>query len=304
MQYATDEAIAWHRRERAAATLDRNLAAFLDLADALGGSWRILWCAGAGVVATAPELLEQESATFGTFLDGATRLLERRPALASRGTIFVASSAGGVYAASPSRPPFRESSPVGAMSAYGEHKLTQEEAAVAMARATGVSLLIGRIANLYGPGQDLSKPQGLLGHVGKSALLRRPVAIYVPLDTIRDYLFAGDAGRMIVDACARIESCSLAGTTPRTVVKIFASEVDTSVAAVLSSWRRSLHRPLGVVIGGQPVGRLQPRTLSFRSEVWADLRGTPKPLLEGIGVLLADQLGQLRAGTLSGAPEP
>jgi UDP-glucose 4-epimerase len=298
--YVTDEPIAWHRPERATSTLDRNVAAFLDLADGIGRPWRILWCAGAGVVATAPELLERESVTFAAFLDRASRLLDRRPGLAARGTLFLASSAGGVYAASPSRPPFRESSPVAAMSAYGEEKLAQEHAATAMAGAAGVSLLIGRISNLYGPGQDLGKPQGLLGHVGKCALLRRPVGIYVPLDTIRDYLYAADAGRMVIDACDRIAEPEQSPTR-RSVVKIFASEVDTSVAAVLSSWRRSLHRPLGVVIGSQPTGRLQPRTLSFRSEVWPDLRGTPKPLLEGIGVLLADQLGQLRAGTLAGA---
>ena len=124
----------------------------------------------------------------------------------------------------------------------------------------------------------------------------------MPLDTIRDYLFAADAGGMIVAACDRLAREDEGRGARRVVVKIFASEVDSTVAAVLASWRRSLHRPLGVVIGGQPAGRLQPRTLSFRSEVWPELRGTPKPLLEGIGVLLADQLRQLRAGTLAGAP--
>ncbi len=302
--YLADAAIDWTSADRAAQTLDRNVAALLDLADGIGAPWRIMWCAGAGVVATAPELLRQESTVVTTFLRDLTRVLERRPNLARRGLVFLASSAGGVYASSPSGPPFSESSPVAAMSAYGEEKLEQEAAARTMAEATGTSLLIGRISNLYGPGQDLAKSQGLVAHIGKCALLRRPVGIYVPLDTIRDYLYAEDAGAMIVAACDRLARDGVDGATPVVVTKIFASEVDSTVAAVLSSWRRSLHRPLGVVIGGQPAGRLQPRTLSFRSEIWPDLRGTPKPLLEGIGVLLADQLRQLRAGTLSGAPPP
>ena len=125
------------------------------------------------------------------------------PALARRGTLFFASSAGGVYAASQAAPPFDETSPVGALAPYGGEKLAQEALVRELAEAAGVDMLIGRLSNLYGPGQKLSKPQGLIAHVGRAALRREPVSIYVPLDTIRDYLFAADAGRMVIDAVAR-----------------------------------------------------------------------------------------------------
>ena len=61
----------------------------------------------------------------------------------------------------------------------------------------------------------------------------------------------------------------------RVVTKIFASEVETTVASVLGAWRQSLRRPLRVALASDPVGRLQPRILSFRSRVWPEVRGRP-----------------------------
>ena len=63
---------------------------------------------------------------------------------------------------------------------------------------------MGRIANLYGPGQGLEKPQGLISQIIRSHLIRTPISIYVPLDTMRDYLFAPDCGELVVDALRRL----------------------------------------------------------------------------------------------------
>ena len=148
----------------------------------------------------------------------------------------------------------------------GHENSAQEQLLKQLADRHSVDLLIGRLSNLYGPGQKLSKPQGLIAHVGRAAL-REPVLIYVPLDTIRDYLFAPDAGRMIVEAIQRRELGRRRGVAQESCTKIFASEVETTVALVLAAWRRALRRPLRVALAGSPAGRLQPRVLSFGPSV-------------------------------------
>lgn len=290
--------ITWLDPERAQADLELEASTFLDQAARLGRSWRLLWCAGAGVLATSPGALAQETLLLSRFLAVITDRLSGNPALAGAGTLFYSSSAGGVYAASTDAPPFDERSPVGVLASYGAEKLKQEELFARVATSCGVDLVVGRLSNLYGPGQKLSKPQGLIAHVGHAALRQQPVSIYVPLDTIRDYLFAADAGRMVVEAVELKEKSRRAGGAPEATTKIFASEVETTVASVLRAWRQVLRRPLRVSLAGSPVGRLQPRVLSFRSRVWPELRRQPTLLPLGVEAVRRDQLARLMAGSL------
>ena len=83
------------------------------------------------------------------------------------------------------------------MSAYGESKLEQERIVRAWSAATGVPAAIGRFSNLYGPGQDLTKPQGIISRLVRASLRGEPLLVFVPLDTVRDYLFAADAARRV-----------------------------------------------------------------------------------------------------------
>jgi len=289
--------IGWATGE-AVAVLERESARFLDLAAGSDAPWRLMWCAGAGVVSTSPEELARETQTVRRFVAHLTRRLAGEPALAARGSVFVASSAGGVYSASPSRPPFDEHSPTGSLGHYGREKLVQEELFGRLARDCSLGLLVARFSNLYGPGQSLSKPQGLISHVGRAALRREPVSLYVPLDTIRDYLFAEDAGTMAVDAVECLETLRRATGEHLAVTKIFASEIDTTVASVLGAWRQSLRRPLRVAMASNAAGRLQPRILSFRSRVWPDVRRCPTLLPVGVEAVRRDQLARLMASGL------
>ena len=247
------------------------------------------------MVATTPEALAQETLLLTSFVADLAARLSDDPALARAGTLFFASSAGGVYAASEAAPPFDEGSPVCALAPYGREKLVQENLFTQLTDFCPVDLLIGRLSNLYGPGQKLSKPQGLIAHVGRAALRREPVSIYVPLDTIRDYLFAADAGRMVVEAIEHREEARRRGVPHGSHTKIFASEVETTVASVLGAWRQALRRPLRVALAAGPAGQLQPRVLSFRSRVLPDVRAQPTLLLLGIDAVRRDQLARLMA---------
>jgi UDP-glucose 4-epimerase len=287
--------IRWHDPQRAVVDLQLEMAAFFAEAAASTRRWHLMWCAGSGVVASEPQVLAQETALVRRFLAAVTGQLSDDPPLAQRGTLFFASSAGGVYAGSEGAPPFDERSHVCALAPYGREKLAQEQLFKRGADASDVDLLIARFLNLYGPGQKLSKPQGLISHVGRAALRREPVSIYVPLDTIRDYLFAADAGRMVVEAIERREMWRREGSRIGWTTKIFASEIDTTVASVLGAWRQALRRPLRVALAGSPVGGLQPRVLSFRSRIWPDVRGQPTPFPLGVEAVQRDQLARLMA---------
>ena len=224
--------------------------------------WRVAWCAGAGVVGTSPAELDTEVATFSRFLDD---LADR----AGPGTLFVASSAGGLYAGA-SGAPFTEAHPVQPLAPYGWAKLEIEQRARAFADRTGSAVLLGRISNLYGPGQNVDKPQGLITQLLRSYLTGQPVSVYVSLDTLRDYLFADDAASMIIDGLDRV--AQLVGTPDRIVVKILSSGRSVSVGTLMAEARRVLKRPPLVVLGASPNARFQVRDLRLRSLVWPEMQ--------------------------------
>lgn len=284
--------VPWTDVSGAHSLLHDGADAFLRTARDRGVAWRVLWCAGAGVVATSLDDLANETALLGSLVEGLGSAIDS-DGQASRGSFFLSSSAGGVYGGSTSTPPFDESSSTGSLSAYGHEKLRQEAIVREFSDAFGVKAVIGRISNLYGPDQNPEKPQGLITHVGRATLIRQPLRLYVPLDTIRDYLFAPDAARLLLRVLARIEQ---SGET--CVTRLIASESTTSVGAVLAVWRSILKRPPGVVIARNPLTGLQPPVLAFRSSVWRDLQPVMTPLVVGVQAVYAEQLSQLRAGRL------
>jgi NAD dependent epimerase/dehydratase family len=257
-------------------------------------SWTICWCAGAGVVGTSADALALETASFGVFLER----LGAEPGLASRpGLIFLASSAGGVYGGSLEHR-ISEASRSCPISDYGRAKLAQEELLEAWVRVRqGVSTLIGRFANLYGPGQRLDKPQGLISQMSRCMIFGIPIHIFVSLDTIRDYLFSEDAGRMVASGLARLRRES--ATASRQVVKIYGSEREISVAGLIGAFRRIARRQLRVVLGLHRVGTQQPLRLLFRSQMWRDEDPSPQiDLFEGVHRVYQHQLLLFQAGRL------
>ena len=115
-----------------------------------------------------------------------------------------------------SSPPFTELHEARSISAYGDAKLAAERAAAEFAARSGVNVLTGRISNLYGPGQNLAKPQGLVSHICRAQLSGQPISVYVSLDTVRDYLYVDDASGLICDALDRLADAP-AGTAVTTL---------------------------------------------------------------------------------------
>lgn len=248
--------------------------------------WRIAWCAGAGVTGTPAQVLAHEVRTVREFFGQVGR-----GAVPAGSGLFLASSAGGVYAGA-GRAPFSENDLAVAISPYGTAKLECEDAARELA-ASNVGVLIGRIANLYGPGQDLTKPQGLVSHICRSQIDGQPLSVYVSLDTTRDYLYVDDCAAMICDGLER-----LARDRPAVpVTKILASQQGVTIGALLAESRRVFKRAPRVVLGSSPFARLQVRDLRLRSVVWPELdRRSLTPLGVGIRATADDLLRATQLG--------
>ena len=287
------EAIDWSTPVSCETGLRREVGRFVAACD--GRPWRVAWCAGTGFLGADELALEVERTALAATLD--TLASGSHP---ERGVFFFSSSAGGVYAGV-GAPPYDESSPLRTLTAYGDAKLRAERMVAEWCLDVGTSALIGRITTLYGPGQNLAKPQGIISQVCRSYLSGRPSSIYVPLDTIRDYLYVADAAGLIADGMSRLEhERTVDGST--VVTKILASQRPITIGAVLGEMRRVFKGSPRYVVASSVLSNVQTRDLSVRSRVWPELdRRTLTPLPVGVARTAADLLGQLQHGDLAAA---
>jgi UDP-glucose 4-epimerase len=293
-------AFAWRLPAVLAGQLDAAAAAFVHATRTTFDTWAVLWVAGAGVIGTDETTLQEETHALALLL----QLLDRHSAHGETplpGFLFLASSAGGVYGNCADQP-ISESSPCRPISAYGRNKLAQEQLVHGWAQAHPLArCLIGRISNLYGPGQDLTKPQGLISHVSRCVIWQRPIHIYVPLDTIRDYLYIDDGAQQVLSCLA----AWAAGRPPHPAsggaqVKLFAAERTTTVAQIVGAFRR-IHfgRSPRVICTPTALAAQQPRRLQFRSTTEPELGSLYRtPLTIGICNVHRYHLARFRQGKL------
>ncbi|MFD7075655.1 NAD-dependent epimerase/dehydratase family protein [Nocardioides sp. NPDC059952] len=285
--------VPWGDPAAARAVLRSELAAFIGSSP--DGRVNIAWCAGAGVVSTPADELEAEVSLFREVLDDLRTALLPTTRLA----FFFASSVGGVYAGS-ADPPFTELSEPRPLVAYGRAKLAMEEALAAFCAETGSVALLGRITNLYGPGQKLSKPQGLVSQLCLAQLRGTPLPVWVSFDTIRDYLYVGDCAEMVVDALDGLhEHVRDAGSNA--VVKILATGTGTTLSAVVGEINRVFRRRARLRIPGAGTPG-QARDLRVRSVVWPELdKRTQTPFSVGVR-RIADEIALAYAAGTSAPP--
>jgi UDP-glucose 4-epimerase len=253
-------AVPWHDEDASVAALTEQFRPVVGR----GATWSLVWCAGAGVVASGLDALDRERRVIQRFLEASAAELDEEAA--ARGSAFVASSAGGVYAGSTGAP-FHEGTEPLPLAPYGWSKLGVEQLFRTWAGTTGVPVVVGRFANIYGPGQDLAKAQGLVSQLCLAHLQGRPSSIYVPVDTIRDYLFVDDAAALTVAALDRAATLP-AGTV---VTKIMASGLGVTIGALIAELQRVVKRRPRIVWGSHASSSRQALDLRFRSRVWPDL---------------------------------
>jgi UDP-glucose 4-epimerase len=231
--------VPWENHDAAAAVLDSDLKRFIRAAG--NDDWSLIWAAGSAVVGSTADKLAAETRVMSHLL---TRLRDSRPA--GGGAFFLSSSAGGVYAGS-THPPFSESTTPRPLSPYGETKLAQEE----ILRVTlegRVPLVIGRFSNLAGPFQNLGKQQGLISQLCRAAVTRQSLNVFVPMETLRDYLYVDDAAtivRTLVENAVYKQP-----STP--VLRNISSQRPVSICTVLQTVQQVAHQRVRVALGTSP----------------------------------------------------
>jgi UDP-glucose 4-epimerase len=262
------------------------------LAHAGDRPWSVVWCAGAGTVSTSSRDLDLELVALRATLEVLGDSSHPRD-----GSIFFASSAGGVYAGVDA-PPYDELSPVRPLTQYGQAKLDGEALVRQWSEHVGIPALVGRIANIYGPGQNINKSQGLISQICRSHLLGTPLSIYVSLDTLRDYLYAPDCAELIFEGLTRLRRES-AASGPLVITKILASQRAITVGAVLGEIRRVFKNPTHIVVAASAAPAAQAKDISLRSMVWPELdRRSLTPFPVGIARTSADLLWRFQGANL------
>lgn len=242
-------------------------------------SWEVHWMAGRSVMSSERAELEQETSILSLLLE---RISTHTSMHEAEGTIVFASSAGGVYAGS-TEETISESSAVSPLSPYGEEKLKQEELIRTWTEThPKTSVLIARLSTLYGAKQSQGKKQGLLTHIARCILRKEPVEIFVPFDTIRDYIHVRDAVEEIKHALENVRG------THAVTVKIIASEEPTTIAQIIQLFRHATRVRPRIVTSSNPRSSHYAHRMCFRSTVLTERKSKNRTsLLIGIAEILS-----------------
>ncbi|MEP7097221.1 MAG: NAD(P)-dependent oxidoreductase [Dokdonella sp.] len=239
--------------------------------------WTVHWAAGLGTMQSAAGAITTETAALHLVLSQleAHRAFQLRP-----GRLTFASSAGAIYAGSRDFLISEKSDPA-PTTEYAIAKLRQEKLVSEFSRHhPNVAVLAARFSTLYGGGQAAGKAQGLLSHLSRQVIRGLPMRIYVPLDTIRDYLEINDAARAMIAACEQVSTGSL-------LTKIIASERPTTISEIIAVFRKVASRPPRIITSMTSASELYGRRIQFRSSLRPDLRPEYRTsLLVGIAKLL------------------
>ena len=180
--------IHWKDPSRALVEVSSLVTRFLS--ENTNESWVVAWCAGQGNFASKSVDLKNEN----LYLEAV--LAEISKTAIPNGVFFYTSSAGAIYT-NPRGLVIDENSPPSVLNDYGHHKLAQENLVAHFAESTKIRSINGRIVSVYGPNQNLQKPQGLISRLCLDALRHGSTDIFVPLGTTRNYLYVTDAAEMI-----------------------------------------------------------------------------------------------------------
>jgi len=241
--------------------------------------WGIVWAAGHATTASDEQQINSELATFRSCLAAIDTELRGK-----RGGVFaLASSAGGVYAGS-ADPPFSSRSEPLPLGGYGQLKLQQESAARQLLDPT-MNVLIARIANLYGPGQDLSKLQGLISRLALTSVTKEPLTMFVPLDTLRDYITAEDA-------TARLLHWMSVSEAPLTI-RVIASGQATSLGYLINLMKDITRTATPIAYGLHASAAYQSADLRLLPDTDATIEPMPlTPLPAGVKDVYGDVLAR------------
>ena len=277
----TSHRIPWQDERATEAHLRKDTRRLTNIVSASDQPWAIAWTAGSATTATTSEQCATELKAFRRWISAVSESLPSDP----RGTFFLTSSAGGVYAGSKGAP-FDSRTPAAPIGDYGQLNVAKE-VQVNEAFGGGLAAVIGRVANLYGPGQNTGKLQGLISRLCLASITREPVTMFVPLDTLRDFIYVDDAAFLALHWVDEAH----AGTD----VRVIASGSPSSLGHVLGITKDVVQRPIPIVHGFHQSALAQSHDLRLKPDVDAVTKmreSTSLPI--GIRATYLDMLARRR----------
>lgn len=255
--WAPTEPISWIDEGRYQTTIDSAIGEFERMVRNSRGNWNLFWCAGVGTIGATEVEIEGELSRLSYLLDA---LRQRIGSQISHGTFFYSSSAGALYGGSQEHL-VTEESEVSVNSPYGSMKLGAEKLLETWAGETGCRVALGRISNIYGPGQNIRKRQGLVSAACVSLLKQQPLDLFVPLDTTRNYIYVSDAAAIAVSFAEKVSTLTRSSVER----KIICSPQNLSVAALMLSIRQVYGRRPPIALSSKLVSGLYNQNLSMAS---------------------------------------
>jgi UDP-glucose 4-epimerase len=288
--YRYSEKFDWTNIERLRIQFRIALEEFTDRLSSKD-QWEIYWAAGVGAMNSKADELRSETLALEELL----RLLQQKLLLLKfPGLVGFASSAGAFYS---SCDDFKitELSSVTAQTDYAKAKLAQEHMLIRfLSKVNGVRLLLARFSTLYGPGQSFGKQQGLLSHIARCALRQQPIEIFVPLDTLRDYMFSDDAAINFIRSLRLlcIDNCKYR-------IEIIASEQSITISHIISTFSKLIQKHLRLIFSRNHLTNLYAARISYQSIYRHNADNSQRrqyTLAEGINsVLMAERIDYLNS---------
>ncbi len=243
--------------------------------------WEIYWAAGIGAMGSNQNILESETVALDEFL----KLLNKKQTVfCVPGFLGFASSAGALYSSN-SDFYINEHSKLNIQTDYAKSKLAQEQLLYKFASNNPcVKILIARFSTIYGPGQSFHKRQGLLTHIARSTLKKEPVEIFVPLDTLRDYIFSDDAADIFIKTLRQ-----LSDDISNYKIRIISSEQSVTISEIIATFHFLTKKRVLLTHKRNNLSNLYPEKICYKSIYPIKYSSNRYSLLEGISKILSSE---------------
>jgi UDP-glucose 4-epimerase len=264
-------AIPWKSPAQRLLALEKAAEEFRILIATAHNPPTIVWAAGSEGVRASQS---QEVSEYEAFLDFVAAISGVEALHGA--SVVVVSSAGGVLGGSPS-PPFNVRSPVRAINQYGFNKIAIEEVAL-RELSSKFQVHIARITNLYGPWPG--PRQGLINRMCTAAATREAMQIYVPLETVRDYIYITDAAKLLL---LEIDTVGNHVGPDSPGISLIGSGENSSVGTVIDVVSHVARRKIPITMAQLEATALQPRDLRIDpSWIERGIEFEPLSLAQGV----------------------
>ena len=172
-----------------------------------------------------------------------------------------ASSGGAIYGETPH--PAVESAAKAPISPYGAAKAAVENYLFAYQRTFGLSSVILRYANVYGPRQDPGGEAGVVSIFSSALISGRGVTIFGSGEQVRDYVFVRDVARANLLALDRLFDEAWAPRSPDEMAFNIGSGFATSVNALYEEMVRIISAKIDAVHAESRPGELMESRLDI-----------------------------------------